>query len=299
MANTVIYNMTLEPGLTVNSGPPAPGQVSFTTPGTYSWIAPAGVTSVSVVCVGGGGSGLAYHATTYYGYNTYLGGGGAGGGLGWKNSIAVLPGNTYTVVVGSGGATTGYSQVGASAGTDSYFISNTLVKGGGGSQCQYYNQYAYGGSYVGDGGGNGGGTSGGVTYVPGGGGAGGYSGNGGEGGGGYGFAYVVGKGYAGAGGGGGGGAGYYVTTNGYSNYYNNYSTYLTSGRGGGVGILGQGTSGAEQPTQLADGYPGSNGVGKTYGGGGRGSIGESAGGGAVRIIWGNNRSFPSTNTGDV
>jgi len=33
---------------------PVNGQVAYTTPGTYSWVAPAGVTSVSVVAVGGG-----------------------------------------------------------------------------------------------------------------------------------------------------------------------------------------------------------------------------------------------------
>jgi hypothetical protein len=31
-------------------------------------------------------------------------GGGSGGGLGYKNNITVVPGNSYTVVVGSGGA---------------------------------------------------------------------------------------------------------------------------------------------------------------------------------------------------
>ena len=29
------------------------GQVAYTTPGTYSWVCPAGVSSVSVVVVGG------------------------------------------------------------------------------------------------------------------------------------------------------------------------------------------------------------------------------------------------------
>ena len=33
------------------------GATIFQTPGNYSWVAPAGVTSVSVVAVGGGGSG--------------------------------------------------------------------------------------------------------------------------------------------------------------------------------------------------------------------------------------------------
>jgi hypothetical protein len=36
--------------------PPA-GQEAFTTVGTFSWVAPAGVTKVSVVAVGGGGTG--------------------------------------------------------------------------------------------------------------------------------------------------------------------------------------------------------------------------------------------------
>jgi hypothetical protein len=43
---------------------------------------------------GGGGSG------------TYTINGG-GGGLGWKNNIEVVPGQSYTVVVGAGGATDG------------------------------------------------------------------------------------------------------------------------------------------------------------------------------------------------
>ena len=37
----------------------APGSQSYTTAGTYSWVAPAGVTKVSVVAVGGGGNGVA------------------------------------------------------------------------------------------------------------------------------------------------------------------------------------------------------------------------------------------------
>ena len=37
---------------------PPPGQQAYTTAGTYSWVCPAGVTSVSVVAVGGGGGAL-------------------------------------------------------------------------------------------------------------------------------------------------------------------------------------------------------------------------------------------------
>jgi hypothetical protein len=61
----------------------AAGQAEFTTPGTYTWTAPAGVTSVCAVCIGAGGAG--------------------GGGLGWKNKISVVPGTAYTLVVGSTG----------------------------------------------------------------------------------------------------------------------------------------------------------------------------------------------------
>ena len=42
---------------TAQSGVAAPGQNIYTTPGTYSWTAPAGVTTISVALVGGGGCG--------------------------------------------------------------------------------------------------------------------------------------------------------------------------------------------------------------------------------------------------
>jgi len=144
--------------------------VEFTEAGTYSWTCPAGVTSVDVVCVGGGGA--------------YSGGGGGGGGLGYKNNISVTAGTTYTVRVGEGGKAD-YSNTQPTA-LDSYFISTSTVKGGGGN-------YSSGGNYTGDGGGNGG--AGGNNRA--GGGAGGYSGNGGD------CASNYGNGSAGSGGGGG------------------------------------------------------------------------------------------------
>ena len=70
--------------------------VPFTTPGTTSWTAPAGVTSATVQAWGGGGAGGG--ATG----NPAEGGGGAGGQYAIK-VIAVTPGNSYTVVVGAGG----------------------------------------------------------------------------------------------------------------------------------------------------------------------------------------------------
>ena len=76
------------------------GQIEYTTPGTYSWLCPAGVTSVCVVCVGGGGGGMQYVS----GAGFYPMSGGGGGALGWKNNISVVPGTSYSVVVGAGGA---------------------------------------------------------------------------------------------------------------------------------------------------------------------------------------------------
>lgn len=274
--------------------PPPSGQAEYTTPGTYSWTAPAGVNFVSVVCVGGGGGGWKVYGTPF---GTNSGGGGSGGGLGWKNNIAVAPGQTYTVVVGAAGTSVlqayNGSTSGLTAGGDSYFISNTLVLGGGGPACIDTNNYSPGGTHIGDGGGDGGSTANGRAWACGGGGAGGYTGNGGDGGRGYGFnPAVVGTGSNGSGGGGGGGASYYTSIYAYTASY-------SGGAGGGVGIYGQGSNGTGATSALASGTAGSGGSGKTYGGGAGGSGSDTAGGGAVRIIWGANRAFPSTNTADV
>lgn len=234
------------------------GQQEYTLNGQYSWVAPAGVTSVCVVCVGAG---------------VY----GRGGGLGWKNDISVTPGSSYTVTVAW------YAQDPSQTFGKSSFINATTVAG-------YNSGTNDGGTYVGTGGGNGGGWS--NTLGSGGGGAGGYTGNGGNGG-------NEGNGSAGAGGGGGGGYG---------------SSADFSGGGGGVGLLGQGSNGSAGNSSSRGGGGGSGG---TSGGQGNASAGGSGGlygganslnkdgsfgsfaNGAVRIIWGAGRSFPSTNTGNV
>ena len=254
--------------------PTPPGQQAYTTPGTYSWVCPVGVNSVSVVCIGGAGGGS----------NRLYGSGSAGGGLGYKNNFTVTPGASYTVVVGAEGAYTG------SVGQSSSFNSTTCIGRGSG-----YGSASgdVGGTFVGDGGGNGG-NGGGASGGPGAGGAGGYAGNGGNGG------AALGDGTAGAGGGGGGGGG------------SNGGTYFGAG-GGGVGILGQGSSGSAGTggTIGTGGGAGSSGtaggVGNTgsptgaaggaYGGG---AVFNGTGGtGAVRIIWpGAERQFPSTRTAD-
>ena len=157
----------------------APGSVTYSTPGTYTWTAPTGVRHVSVVAIGGGGGGTGSQ-------------GGGGGGLGWKNNISTTPGSGYTVVVGSGGSKK-YNEtlcpsngiyvchaytVSAPSGGSSSFNGSTVV--GGGGTGGYFGAGAIrpGGSYTGDGGGSGG--NGGKSSLIGGGGAGGYTGRGGH-----------------------------------------------------------------------------------------------------------------------
>ncbi len=84
---------------------------TFTSVGTTSWVAPAGVTSVQYLVVGGGGGGN-------------WGGGGAGGFR--TGTLSVTPGNSYTVTVGAGGAG------GGSNGSNSVFSSITSIGGGAG-----------------------------------------------------------------------------------------------------------------------------------------------------------------------
>ena len=289
---------------------PSAGSQSYTTPGTYTWTAPAGVNNVSVVAIGSG-------SITSCCYNSGLG----GGGLGFVNSLPVTPGNSYTVVVGAAASASIYR------GSDSYFISRSTVLGGGAGVC--YGNFSTstqrigrgGGTWFGDGGGNGGnggfrgfvnlgccgcGISGG-----GGGGAGGYSGNGGNGA--HGPCSNGSSGYAGCSGSGGGGGGGGSAVN--SLCY----VYATGGGGGGTGLFGQGSNGAGG----AGGFPSSGATNKrgfgggggsgggagtqgqypyggTYGGGGGGDpYGYYTNtGGAVRIVWpGNTRRFPSTCVG--
>ena len=246
------------------------GQIAYTTPGTFSFTAPAGVTAVSVVAIGGGAGGSNGMSSGW------SWGGGGGGGLGWKNNITVIPGQTYTVVVGAGGlGAIGDVRYGA-AGGSSYFYSQSTVSGYGAS-------LSAGGGFTGTGGGLGATVP---NHTTGGGGAGGYSGNGGT------------------NTGGAAGSGAFNSTN-----------NVCSG-GGGVGIYGQGTSGSPLvANSSAGGNPGSGGStggisgpsylagnGATFGGGGGCTINVIAGhgaGGAVRVIWGAGRAFPATLTGDI
>ena len=55
---------------------------------THTWTVPAGVRSVSVVCIGGGGGGMYYNNTTSY--FSYAMSGGGGGALAWLNDLSLI-----------------------------------------------------------------------------------------------------------------------------------------------------------------------------------------------------------------
>lgn len=87
-----------------------------------TWTAPVGITSVLVECWGGGGGGGNYFTQS---------GGGGGGGAFSKATVTVVPGNTYTIQVGTGGDTNGPYVNGG----DTTFLdpgNNVLVKAVGG-----------------------------------------------------------------------------------------------------------------------------------------------------------------------
>jgi len=295
--------------------PQVTGSQSYTSSGSYSFVVPAGVTSISAVIIGAGGQGG--FGGCYCGVPTGAGGGG-GGGLTYTNNIPVTPGDTFTISVGS--ANSGSSVVKGA----SYWYANGGTYGQN-AGCNTYGSPSLGGcggSTVGSphgcGGGNGGkggnGGFGGYYQGGGAGGAGGYSGAGGAGG----CGNVGAGGSNGSGGSGGGGGGGHSSA--YCSGHVNWA-----GGGGGVGILGQGSNGCgggktgsgSTTTPLgggggSGGAAGGNGrassplpcgFGGAYGGGGGGTNGASGSNragacGAIRIVWpGSSRRFPSTCVG--
>ena len=295
------------------------GQEQYTSPGTYYWVCPEGITSVSVVCIGGGGGGDA--GSDLIG----VGGGGGGGALAYRNNVTTIPGETYTIVVGEGGigqmtvnkVTTQNSTPGGASSAFSCVAGGGANGSRGTAQVVIGSQNASGGQitgvYTAGYAGGFGGTIDTSTYgfrPPGGGGAAGYAGVGGYGGRGRRAtgAPATSVSFSGdaaatnGGGGGGGGAG----------YTNPVTRVGTGAAGGGVGIYGYGSTGAGgiggSATQTATvGGDGSTSIGNSaFGAGGGGGVGgdnrsaNPGAGGAVRIIWpGIVRQFPSTNVINV
>lgn len=81
------------------SGVAPPGSVSWTTAGTYPWTVPAGVYSVTFTVLGGGAGGG--EGDSGSGQKNGAGGGGQGGIC--VKTVAVTPGDTFTITVGPKG----------------------------------------------------------------------------------------------------------------------------------------------------------------------------------------------------
>jgi len=128
------------------------GPLYGTANATYTWVVPAGVTSISVLCIGGGGAGggggfslNGQPTLTRQGVETrhWSGSGGGGGGLSYANNIAVVPGTEYIIQVGGGGTkdwephdladpdygstTNNWGRPTATSGGQSFFTTNAAI----------------------------------------------------------------------------------------------------------------------------------------------------------------------------
>lgn len=263
-----------------NSGTP-PGEAMFITAGTYDWVVPAGIESVSIVAIGGGnGAGSAntssgtshFNESLYaYGSNGTAGGGrlgadgGGNGGFGAAGDYEMKAGDTGTIYAAGGGAggAGGYGGNGGNGASSTVDTGNadTIRTAGGGG-----------------GGGNG----------------------------------LFGSISSPLGGGGGSKANITWSVSGVSQYNGARGVGRNGGEGGTVTTVG-GNYGGGQAGFGGSGDPefgpsvGTGNPGK--GGGGLGwkndisvtpgetiSVKCGAYNGGVRIIWGEGRSFPSTNT---
>jgi len=235
---------------------------------TYSWVVPAGVSTISAVCVGAGQDGIRSESNAQGGY---------GGNLRYATSLAVTPGETLTITTGNGCI----SQSGAGGAESAILRSSTYLLQAGNAASSTI------GGNIGGGNGGLGGTAN-SSYAGGGGGAGGYSGDGGN-------------------GETSGGTDVPPDANSGAAYGGDRSTG-DADPGGGVGLMGPGPTGSEYYDTSSDfrTVVGSYGFATTsrenyhcgFGAGGGGVdsttiVSGAAGPGAVRIIWGDGRSYPN------
>lgn len=260
-ANAVPFTATSLTGLSTVSA-------VYTTPGTYTWVVPSGVTAVTAVAIAGapgGGGGMQPGPT--------------GGNTAYRNNWPVTPGASHTVFVGAGGTGKPNGQA-ADPGQASWF-SNTVsgVSTTSNSQTPQLAPGRPGQSYGGGGAGGYGNSS--LQYGYGG--PGGINGN---------HPYYQ-RGWGG-GGVGIGGAGIVGVTGGPGSIANSGS----GGSGGTAGVFnggefgGAGAAGGSTYCPYCPYFSQPPTV--TYHTGGNG------GKGAVRILYpGSTRSFPNTNTGTL
>lgn len=288
---------TALPGLPRRSVGSVRGELMSCFPTAVDYIASQRLV-ISCVCIGAGGGSVGNDADDL--------GSGGGGGLSWANNIIVNKGDVITLTAGiSGQPRQGVGQTqGFTGGTSDIKVNGVLVcRATGGGAGDISTPASGGTNTIGDGGATGGAGASATTttevYASGGGTAG-YSGTGGAG-----IASTINAtGNAGAGGGGGSGG-------------IDVGASAEVGGSGGVDVFGEGASGGagsagagggggsggevgESPIALSAGRSGMYGAGGSVGN--TNSLtkqGQAQHGapGAVRIIWGSGRSFPSTDVG--
>jgi hypothetical protein len=279
---------------------PIAGENLYTAPGTYTWTCPNFVTNVCILTIGsGGGSRRNIGATAYVGT------------AGAASNVFDVGASNRLVCQGGGG---GYGNINAAGagGTASGFAGFVGFTGGAGGLPTGYNNGGGGGAagYAGNGGRGGFGATAPVA------GAGGGGGGGGGNGGGL-FAFSA------------GGVGVYGQGSNGAAGVNAGNTTTGPGKGGSGGLNGStGTSNVSGGNYGAGAFTYNGTTNSPYGGGGGAGLAyynnyavtpgntytvnvgtpgylynadsvifASGGLGAVRILWGNGRSFPSTQVG--
>lgn len=285
----------------VLANPPPRGEQAYITAQSTTFVVPDGVTTITAVVIGGGGTSRSSNLS-----------GKAGGNLRYIKVLSVTPGESLSIVVGNktttNGSVSSIYRGGTPLLTNTSSIGGNIGGGNGGSGSGY--RMALG-------------TPWGTLYNTGaGGGAGGYSGNGGNG------ATSFSGGAGSGGGGGGGGVGTSDAQGPIGTAPDDFYLSNSGGAGGGTGIYGEGASGNggngssvtyPDPKGGNGGSGGGTGIGGgshtnhggSFGGGSGGSwsyaynplsqyagvtitSAADGGGGAVRIVWGVGREFPST-----
>lgn len=108
-----VVNLYADRAYMTDGGVPK-GMAVYDTTGSYTWVAPAGVTRVHVYLMGGGGGGGGTAD------NSLGGGGGGGGGL-TLGFASVTPGSSYTIVVGAAGTAGAINSNGGHGGASTAF----------------------------------------------------------------------------------------------------------------------------------------------------------------------------------
>lgn len=106
--------------------------IVYNTPGTFTFTVPDNVTEVEVEGWGGGGAGGATGNGSGGGLVGNLGGGGGGGGYFYRRLTGLVPGQTVTVTIGSGGVPAAGPSSGGVGGTTSFGPFCTAAGGAGG-----------------------------------------------------------------------------------------------------------------------------------------------------------------------